>query len=152
MRGYYIVKDGELNNRKTMKAEYTEEELKAAMDKAYWQSGQNAYFNNGFLAGVRWVEEKRRQAQFDKDSKSDKDLEEWIDKDKGAEEILRKYADENIRWRGEKDTVILAMERYAQIKVEEERARDKFIQEYESGTLLNITPNERDNILKILNL
>jgi hypothetical protein len=66
-----------------MRAEYTEEELKAAMDKAYKQSGQNAYFNNGFLAGVKFMEEK--QEQFDKilDSKSDNDLEEWIDKDNG---------------------------------------------------------------------
>ena len=36
----------------------TEKQIKEGMDKAYKEAGHNAYFGNGFKAGVRFVQEK----------------------------------------------------------------------------------------------
>lgn len=38
----------------------TKEKIKAALDKAYKEAGQNAYFGNGFHAGVRFAEQEHR--------------------------------------------------------------------------------------------
>ena len=36
----------------------TEQEINEAMDKAYKKAGHNAYFNNGFLAGIQFATDK----------------------------------------------------------------------------------------------
>lgn len=37
---------------------FTKEEIKEGLDKAYKEAGHNAYFSNGFNAGIRFAESK----------------------------------------------------------------------------------------------
>jgi hypothetical protein len=46
-----------------MKSEYTEEEVKNGMDKAYEEAEDNAYFNNGFDAGIEFQSKLTRELQ-----------------------------------------------------------------------------------------
>jgi len=49
--------------------EISEEETKKALDKAYKNAGHNAYFGNGFHAGVQFVLDKVEEQKKDIDKR-----------------------------------------------------------------------------------
>ena len=51
--------------------EITEEQMNNAIDEAYKKAGHNAYFSNGFEAGVKFAQEKLKDAIDDIFSKLD---------------------------------------------------------------------------------
>ncbi len=69
----------------------TEEELKRGLDDAYKKAGHNAFFSNGFMAGVEFM-----KSHLDKVKKKDQEMSDalqWVlDDDMSRGQILDKVS------------------------------------------------------------